>query len=120
MNPDIITHPELASAYLVRKHRGGDPRSRYQPAIILGGRAPLSNEPSTGDSINDQLAMADHIKVRWLFTGEEETVLYFDGCVKALTKRWLRDELPQAETALLHAQLRFLAVKQLLSDPDIR
>ncbi len=121
MNADIVTHPELAGVYLVRKHRGGDPRSRYQPAVILGLREPLNSNPPEGtDSIDAALQMADHIKVKWLFTGEIEQVLYFDGCVKTITKRWLREEQPRAMEALRVAYLREVAVRQLLNDESIR
>lgn len=102
MNKDIIEHPQLDQPYLVRKHRGGDPRSRYQPAAIIKGR------DETG-----------YITVLWYYTQQEETLQYFDGCVKVLTKRWLNHELPQAELALQVAIARQASVQRLLSDASL-
>ena len=81
MHPDIISHPELNKPYLVRARLGGRVQARYAPAIVLEDRV----DP---DGIR-------RIQVQFKYSGERETIVFYDGLVKAITRRWLTFEHEQ-------------------------
>lgn len=75
----IVETPTLNTKYLVRARLGGAVQERFSPAIVI-------------DDFEDQTYKMRLVKVRWLYTENVQSFVYYHGLIKELDRRWLMSE----------------------------
>lgn len=85
--PRILEAVNIGQTVLVRRHKGGPPSRRFEPATVLAvgygkqRELDLDGVPLVGAIIS----------VRWEFDGSAETVDWHFGSVRELPVSWVRE-----------------------------
>ena len=105
MKPDIIAHPEEGRVYLVRARLGGAVQSRFKPARI--------------ESLYDQDGVK-RVRVKFLYEGDSEVtdLVFYDGLVKEISKRWLEEERASMNRRIIEAHKALWELEVLLMDKN--